>query len=176
MENLKTVGSFQVTNGKLYISDPCYSRGRDDLCATVQNVANGKWFGKVEYNNEGRVAVLIAEHEDLEHDICGTYEIEDLAVDSGQMGIYAEDKFPNSQEEMGKYGDTSKHYGKCCKETQSKARAGIVDNYGVVSSSGYGDGGYDAAVTRDVNGLARFVGVYFILEDDESDEDESEMN
>ena len=60
----------------------------------------------------------------------------------------------------------------------TKTDAGIIDNSGVVSSSGYGDGGYEASVIK-TDGKIVAVKIDFGMEekdiyeeDDEEDDDE----
>ncbi len=174
--NLVQIGSFKVSSGKLYISDPCYNRNtniEDPLCAIIDNVPNGKWNAQVAYNGEGRVEALIAVCDDLSAEPGDTDIVDWLCVDSGQLGIFDEAKFP--QGETGDYGDEKTFYGKCCAKSLGEKSAGIVGRYGVVSTSGYGDGCYHACISRDVNGLARYVAVYFIC-DEEEDKDSSDLN
>jgi hypothetical protein len=165
------IGTFTVSSGTLIISDPCYPMDEEHLGAMsiVLNTKNGEWEAYVTYNEEGRVAELVIYHEDLEPEILGTYESPENFVDSGQMGIFDYDAYPDCDlgQEQGEYGEPG-FYDDCCEA--SDGDAGIVRGTGVISSSGYGDGVYSAYVTRSTDGYARCVSVVFI----DSDEDEEE--
>lgn len=155
------VGEFELRHGRLYVSDPCYGREStnedNSLGYIVHNAANGIWIGSIELNDEGRVVQLTAECEDLDPDICGTYFIDGVCVDSGQMGIYDYEKFLDVE------------HSDCMEIIEDRKDAGIVSGAGIVCMSGYGDGSYRVGVTRDVDGLARFVSVTFIYGEDEEE-------
>lgn len=163
----KFVGSFQVTGGELLLSDPCYNP--DGNCnSVVQNSANGKWNGSVHLTDirgwGRRVAVLEAEHEDfLQKRIISTTIDGDLGVDSGQMGIFDAVKYPVEPRE---YDNEEAFYRRVCEMTNP---AGVIDNFGIVSSSGFGDGCYDFHVHRDKDGVAWKVTIFFIDEEDDGD-------
>jgi hypothetical protein len=178
MENSILIGTFQVTSGALIISDPCYRTDEEHLgnMSIVLNAKEGEWEAYVTYNEEGRVSELVVYHTDLEHEILGTYESPENFVDSGQMGIFDYDAYPDCDkgQEQGDYGEPG-FYNDCCMTTENGA--GIVRGTGVVSLSGYGDGVYSAYVTRSLDGHARCVSVVFIEEEeDESEEDSLNVN
>ncbi|MBK8989454.1 MAG: hypothetical protein IPM39_25910 [Chloroflexi bacterium] len=60
------IGEFDVTSGKLRISDPCYDV--DTWCAGEVEAANGRWAASVERTDEGiwgtRIARLLVTHVD----------------------------------------------------------------------------------------------------------------
>ncbi len=62
-------------------------------------------------------------------------------------------------------------YDRCCQITLSRLRAGVLPN-GVVSSSGFGDGGYTAFTHKDSSGRVDFIFIVFI--DDRDNEEEVE--
>lgn len=155
---MKLIGSFEVKSGKLRISDPCYDL--DTWCAgTLDNVLNGKWNAKIEESDKGswgiRVSNLVAVHENyaLSANNPELTKI-DVGVDSGQCGIFDLDQYP--KDDPGEYGDKNSFYGKVCNltcnEDDMNQSAGIIDNFGVVSRSGYGDGSYECYVRRNVKG------------------------
>lgn len=168
------LGTFKITSSKIRVSDPCYD---DDVWCkgTVENARKGTWKAFSITSEEGnwgnRVAGLIAYHEDssepegLEDSEWEHQEFE-VGVDSGQAGIfdekfYRDDDATNSYEYIGsplcdfeKDGDN--WYNVCCDITlySGKTQAGGagVLPYGVVSSSGFGDGGYNCYVKKDDDG------------------------
>ena len=104
-------------------------------------------------------------------------------MDSGQAGIFCETSYRNDEivesittpevDFVLPYDDTpgDKWYEKICRFTLVEPRWGSYDT-GVVSSSGYGDGGYPLEVVRNDN--KEIVGMritYIFPEDDEEDYD-----
>lgn len=164
------VGSFK-TKGKLLAMDPCYSSENDF------KALSGKWLAatiKHEDNSWGRrIAQLVVRHESLKP---GDMNIDDfkrqgtniVGVDSGQAGFIDALQF------------SSDDYEKFCELTLSSRSAGCLD-YAAVSSSGYGDGGYDLYVKydKDANAVAAFIDFIpthpdDIVEDDSYDLDGDE--
>lgn len=156
---------FYVKSGALRLSDPCYDN--DTWCIVkVPDVRNGDWIGSVVREDEGRLwgtrnMALLAVHEDVSpidpHSLAWARFMGastenpkgEVGVDSGQAGIYDEASYAvGPGVSPGEYGDLSTFYGRACAATDSKSGAGVVDGFGVVSSSGYGDGGYDTYVYR----------------------------
>lgn len=217
------VGTFDVTSGKLVVSDPCYTA--PDVLPFVRN---GKWTASVVKSDEGgwgiRIAELIACVRDEKlFTPCGSWEKApfEVGVDSGQAGIFDNDHFRKDEDERGyKYEyrptlvtlqkaqlearlqcraeeggslddqvDAARFrqiamekaeplcpddlwYSMCCDKTLTRS-AGIVPG-GVVSNSGFGDGGYDAYVLKDKDGTVVAVRIIFIEEgtDDRDDDDD----
>ena len=147
LNSLKTrpieyIGSFE-TSGVLNVSDPCYELGT--WCTHTLSVRPGTYRAYVEPSDEGvwgdRNASLIISFDGIEYDRSKETRTEaEIGVDSGQAGFFDRIYYP--KEETGAYGDTNTFYGKACEQTNNAFQAGIVENFGVVSSSGYGDGGY----------------------------------
>lgn len=150
----KRLGTFKVSNGKVVVTDPCYKRGT--WChGILDNLANGEWLAIARYSHEGGWGTRVAELEIRLHEpeesgrrrclpdrergwINAAFEV---GVDSGQAGFFAEEHYP--QGDCGDYGDESSFYGKACAATDDHgAQGGTIDGFGVVSRSGYGDGGY----------------------------------
>jgi hypothetical protein len=165
---IRKAGSFAVKSGKLRVSDPCYSR--DTWCAGVlDNVENGEWsaealmFPDAMTGNWGtRVAELRVfngeepESEWIKSDI-------HVGVDSGQGSFFDDSEYP---EDPGDYhGDT--FYSKCCGLSNP---VGTME-CGVVSSSGYGDGGYDCHYKVNNAGNIVAAKITFILENEEEEEE-----
>jgi len=177
--NSSNIGSFKVNSGKLMVSDPCYAVGSWGQ-GIVEKVKNGKWNARVLTSNEGswgkRVAVLIAAVDGF----MPKYEAYDweaqkfeVGVDSGQASIFDLAEFHSEDDN---YNNPESFYAKCCACTlNTPESAGIVDNNGVVSSSGYGDGGYECkTITKNGEVVAVMVDYGLLQEDDEEPEDEED--
>jgi len=172
---MKHIGNFTVTSGKLIVSDPCYDR--DVWCmGELSNVQNGEWEAFVVVSNEGdwgnRIAELIIRHtsrpdiEDIDIDRPTSFHV---GVDSGQAGFFCDSIYPHG--DCGEYDDLSSFYGRACDKTlNTSEQAGIVDNAGVVSSSGFGDGSYDCYVHHDSEtGKIVAASIVFISDDEDDD-------
>lgn len=154
MSDFEEVGSFTVKSGTIEVSDPCYEGGSGNHF----KAKNGRWVGYVRRSDEGswgeRIAALRATHESFTGEIISGHDRE-AGVDSGQMSISDGESFhylPHAD------------YDRACKLTCSKESAGVVNDYAVVSSSGYGDGGYEVKVAKTRNGTLVGVEVVFIPE------------
>lgn len=132
--------SFQITSGKITLSDPCYTPDDPDSkikCGEYNIPAkNGNWIAEVEYMpNCDRVKSFSARLIDTPYFAQHIIDTE-FGVDSGQFGI-----FDSSIYEPGDY-DEPGFYRDCCDITMSEDMCGDVYGLGFVSSSGWGDGGY----------------------------------
>lgn len=174
------LGTFENISGSLVISDPCYTT--DVWCmGTLHDVKCGLWCAQVVKSDEGdwgiRNAVLLACHADLSSDQAEKLEMVEstivVGVDSGQAGIFDEahyrddsvfgsraSQFIPDAEEKGEAW-----YGHCCDATLSEIRAGILP-FGVVASSGYGDGSYVCSYGVDAQGEIVKVSIQFIWDED----------
>ena len=182
---------------KVVVTDPCYTR--DTWCmGFLENVKPGNFTPTLEYEDqEERVRELMIVHESESYISPARWEKQDfeVGVDSGQAGIFCDSLYP--QGETGDYGDKTTFYGACCNATLGEGYEGIqewarkggkgprpewnqgdtVFGKGVVSCSGYGDGGYECFVARDSNGQIIAIKIEFIPEDVEDDyEEEEEMD
>lgn len=185
MKMNKTVielGQFEITSGEAFVSDPCYEVGT--WCqAKLANVKNGHWFASVFQSDEGdwgiRNAELIAYHESAQQVNELDWKLEDaeIGVDSGQAGIYDAISYRNDSmvgEIENKLGfdldeEGEKFYAQNCDLTvDTKPFAGVL-GHGVVSSSGYGDGGYNLYTIKDNDGEIVAMKVIFIGDEDEED-------
>lgn len=180
------------------VSDPCYD---DDVwCKTkLTNVLPGEYLVEVEHSDEGgwgnRVSRLTVVHEDFEHHSHDDYQWEEhseIGVDSGQAGVFCESSYRNDeisetidypQGEWNGWGgmfpkdDTpgEKWYEKMCGMTINGDGSWGSYETGVVTSSGYGDGGYPLEVMENKEG--KIVGMritYIFPEDEEEDYDDEE--
>lgn len=181
-----TVGSFEVHSGKMMVSDPCYSPGT--WCQGVlENVENGKWNALfVKTDDTGgwgeRVAELFVFHDSvkpfndiMEDYFCAWEETDiDVGVDSGMAGFYDLPEFKGAEEDLDWYDDI-------CSMHPNEKDAKII-NGGVVSNSGYGDGGYRCYISKNKNEKIDMAKIVFIdlfqddndkdlIEDDDDDED-----
>ena len=169
---------FEVVSGVLCVTDPCYTRGT--WCAgSLRNVKNGTWYARAFITNEGdwgnRVAKLLIEHADhmRGEPLPNVEEPFNVGVDSGQAGFFDDSIYPHG--ECGEFGDKSTFYGQVCDLTcggdyRSDHRAGgIIGGRGVVTSSGYGDGGY-GCYTRSEDGQVVAAMIVFIDDEEESHE------
>ena len=191
----KYIGKFNVNSKELVIGDPCYDPGTWCL-GNCKDVLNGTWVAKTlkADNNEtgwgDRVSALFAFNLDYieenfqldDIDVIrfakGTYNnqflldytIGTLGVDSGQAGIYDYKHFldvKNSDSD-----NKATWYDQNCDITLTDEMAGILpDKKGCVSSSGYGDGGYDYYCYYDKDGFTVAVLIVFIDNEEEIEEE-----
>ena len=171
---VRNLGTFNVSSGKVIVSDPCYDRGT--LCAgLLENVKNGTWNASVDVLSSSethgwgkRVGTLYAY---TKHSLSSfqqhTVAKFEVGVDSGQAGIFCDSVYPHGS--TGEYGEDG-FYGICCNLTLSNEQAGVLLG-GVVSSSGYGDGGYTCSYLRDENGEIVSIRITFIRDEEELDND-----
>ena len=169
------LGEFVVASGKLIVSDPCYDT--DVWCrGELENVLNGTWHASTVELYTGswgrRIARLIAVHEDFVNEKMSKGQCMgfDVGVDSGQAGLfdashYRDDTVIPNHDNLKDKRPSEIWYDHCCNITLSPLSAGVRP-YGVVSSSGYGDGSYDCFVCRNEYGQIIRAEIEFILEDD----------
>lgn len=178
-----TLGDFELTSPIMRVSDPCYDR---DVwcCGTFGKCKLGTWEAGVLKSDEGpwgvRCAVLVVRHKDTGPDFDAirlpqVYRMTrgwlkqpmEVGVDSGQAGFFDEAFYQDNSifKDMPvpehDYGDL--WYNHACDITLSKMHAGVMP-YGAVSSSGYGDGGYDCYTHENSDGEIDFAFVIFIDE------------
>jgi len=177
------VGTFETKSDELRITDPCYDK---DVwcCGTVKNCEIGKWSAFLIDSNEGDWGIRIAQNIAIFGDVSvkEAQKILDeekwksekfsVGVDSGQAGIFDDSQYPDDEVERGEYGDDTKFYGKCCDLTSGENSGGVLD-FGVVSSSGYGDGGYEC-LTVSKNKKVVAVKIIFLDEIEKNLEDEND--
>jgi hypothetical protein len=157
---MKTIklGKFTINSGKMYASDPGYDK-KTWCQILIDNVANGEWEAKIVKRDCGiwgvRVSKLIVKKVRIKKPqsilICDG----EVGVDSGQAGFF-DSNCPLGE---GDYEDRNSFYGKCCYLTLNEPDGGVIEN-GCVSSSGYGDGGYDCRVGL-TDGLVTYAEIRF---------------
>ena len=163
------IGDFEVSSGKLAVSDPCYTAGT--WCAGVlSNVKNGTWESSVEISDEGswgsRVKVLFAHLKDTNIDPWTKAKFV-VGVDAGQVCIVDESHFAGGE---GEYGEPETFYGDACEKSSGEGNLGagiLKSGHGVNSSSGFGDGSYDCFYGTDKDGQIVSVKVVFIADENE---------
>lgn len=137
---------------------------------------------------KGRVAYIRVCHESISnepYDPAAYLEVAglDVGVDSGQAGFFdlgeytmavhdhADHKFEDGKWQVAKHFDA--FYDKVCALSLGPDSFGTVE-FGAVSSSGYGDGGYTCYVLKDAEGTPdeKIVAAQIIFIDDEEGGDE----
>lgn len=137
---MNRIFQFEVKSGKVCLSDPCYDKetwcGKYDVPAK-----NGVWFAEVSYNDEGRVSTVRYAHNSIDSLANVGLTNQEFGVDSGQFGVFDSSIWEDASEWD---DEAATFYGKCCDLTcNAEEGCGVVFGSGFVSSSGYGDGGYD---------------------------------
>ena len=173
------LGTFEMASDRMAVSDPCYDT--DVWCrGELQDVQPGIWEASVIKRDEGewgiRVAKLVAVHKDyvdsdMEPMTLAPFEV---GVDSGQAGLFDAQHYRDDavvvDPDTAVNGNESGAlwYMHCCHLTLTKLAAGVMP-YGVVASSGYGDGSYDCFVGRNSDGKIVRVEIEFIPEEGDNE-------
>ena len=172
---------------KVRVSDPCYDN--DVWCKTnLTNVYPGEYNVEVETSDEGgwgeRISRLSVIHKGyiMEcNDESNWEEHSEIGVDSGQAGIFCESSYRNDEivpsittpdsDFVLPYNDNSGDawYEAMCKFTLTGDRWGLYDT-GVVTSSGFGDGGYPLEVVHNDDGEIVGMRITYIFPEDEEDD------
>lgn len=137
---------FPFLVNEVRVIDPCYDPETiyrpEDL--TTLEFLGGRYECFAVISDEGswgkRVASLRIERQDAHINYCE--EIVGTGVDSGQAGFFLKDNYDT------KVSDDA-WYKKVCDITLSSPDCGLVDDWGVVASSGYGDGQYNCYLSKD---------------------------
>ncbi|WP_308856734.1 DUF4241 domain-containing protein [uncultured Oscillibacter sp.] len=143
------IGSFETTRDVLIVSDPCYKLGTWCM-GQVSDAKPGLWNASIGVADMGewgrRIAYLAAFHHEAP-DI-KTLKLNEakfeVGVDSGQAGIFDFDHYQDQSvipdQSLSEFGDP--WYTHCCHQTlNTEHHAGVIP-FGVVASSGFGDGAY----------------------------------
>lgn len=181
--------TFEVTSGALTLSDP-YNTPDTWCIGELDNARNGTWIAEIEYLDDAdwgrRVSLLRAWHQDFAAAVASKTKDDhwiyrddlDIGVDSGQAGIFDRAFFDHTP--RGDYYDKASFYGAACeltyrqlpKEGEEMFTAGVLMGRGVVSSSGVGDGYYDAYVYKDESGAIVGAMIVYLYDGDEENEEE----
>jgi hypothetical protein len=162
---------FEVVSGKVCVTDPCYNRGT--WCGNFDLPAKkGKWRARIHYRDEGswgiRVHSLFVVHEN--HKRPEKYTKEDalpnsVGVDSGTAGVFCSSIYPHvtEDEKQRENPEFKKFYDACGEQSLDfPDHAGVVWNKGIVSATGYGDGGYSGYGSKDENGDYVSFQIYYL--------------
>lgn len=180
---MKHIGRFSLGN-KVMVSDPCY--GTDTWCQGVlENVRKGFWDAYLKMSDKGpwgiRVTELVVinldyndEYTGLESEDINELQEFEVGVDSGKAGIFDYDYYCKYHTDKG--ADEDWYEVQIIKQffpthNESDWEKSIFTEFnGVVSDSGYGDGGYDCYVTHNEEG--EIVGIKIVyISDNENDEE-----
>ena len=170
------VGRFRVVSGRVIVSDPCYEIGT--WCQGIlEKVRKGQWECHVSLAQEGAsdtgVAELVARRASLPTPFNPSWIEErfEVGVDSGQAGIfdmahYRDDRVAQAVERLGRETicPDEPWYSLCCDRTSGSAMGAGIIPYGVVSSSGFGDGSYRCFTQRDREGYVTAIRTVFITD------------
>jgi len=148
---------------KIHVSDPCY----DELyLGTTLDAREGRWVANVTHIQDSwgiYVAVLEVRHVDFLNRPLDFERNSILGVDSGQMSVFPFEAYPKMDAYTPEWDEW---YKKVCKATLDTPDYWGYAQNGVVSSTGYGDGGYELEVAYS-NGKAIAVRIQFIEDDGE---------
>lgn len=170
--NVISLGSIELKD-QVVVSDPCYDLGT--WCQGIVGIKPGKYDAYAIITDEGswgqRVAELVVLLSNAK--INGFNEELDfeVGVDSGQAGIFNLDYYKEKQPDNEWEKDDS-WYRRVCDITCSDEDCGTIDNEGVVSSSGYGDGGYVCYAAYNEDNEIVGLRIDFIPDYDDDEEDD----
>jgi hypothetical protein len=170
------LGTFTLTQPTLRVTDPCYSVST--WCTGTLQAKPGRWraqtvVGPTDWH--ARNHVLQVHHESLgDLPVLAYSELAKTevhaGVDSGQCGFFDDALYPRTEDQFEYKGDT--FYSKCCNATLDRMLPGgaTIEDCGVVTSSGFGDGGYDVYVRRNEEGEVVLALLVFIGDSEEEDD------
>ena len=171
------VGTFRVVSGRMVVSDPCYEIGTG-CQGVLENVRKGRWMCNATVACGGAYDMCVAELAAWRGSPAGPGDLRwkeessfAVGVDSGQAGIfdmahYRHDRIAEAVQRLMQESICPEEpwYSLCCDRTfGSEMGAGIVP-YGVVSSSGIGDGAYRCFTRKDRGSHIIGVRIVFITD------------
>jgi hypothetical protein len=151
------------------VTDPCYVPNSLGHMAHTIYINPGEYFAYVEEDDSGVVGKLGINRGPNFHKNNRRW-IGTAGVDSGQMMIISTDAIEYWVDS--EYDDDSApelSYAGACRLTLSDEKGGILENLAVVSSSGYGDGGYPVWAYEGPSGQIERIEVEFVGEEDEDE-------
>lgn len=167
---------------KVMVSDPCY--GLNTWCQGVlENVLPGNYKCTVELSHEDdwgkRVSAIEVCHEDYTDNrgIAPEYDAEpfEVGVDSGQAGIFDYEYYAkyhsDSRNPEHVDADWYEQVGQLTCDEKVGFCGNVIDERGLVSSSGYGDDVYACWTARNPDGKIYSILVEFIVEDEDEDDE-----
>ena len=162
--NGQLVGNFVIESGEIAAKDPGYDIMEGGMFSDmIISVQNGIWEGYIKYfpdekKDNPRINELMVYNQIFKNKINDNnkwLQVTTVDVDTGQAGFFDLKHFRNDQDVNKTHKIPSyielhdddekgqKWYAMCCAmtydETTKESKAGIVP-FGIVSSSGYGDG------------------------------------
>ena len=169
-------GVFQVTSGKVHITDPCYDIETSESYGMYNVTAqNGEWAGVAEIENDGvwgqRVKSAIVYHRDYTHCYNAFMKPAPIkfAVDSGQIGVFDVSIYVKDNADEYDFKNPTTFYEHAAHATlETPFLSDSVMDAGFCTSTGYGDGCYCAELGYDGGELIAVR--FFFIEEDEEDE------
>lgn len=178
------LGSFTTSSGILVSTDPAYdlqTAGIPGLGAVLEKCKQGTWMAvsiQKKFNKDKwfMPSELVVHHESCRDWTTLKWEEvpKGVGADTAQVGIWDREHFsddtlvPKDKNWINEKGEVTgpwvpeqMWYSWCCELTSGGNFAAVMP-YGVVSRSGYGDGGYPLFVSRNVDGLIIAVLVRFV--------------
>lgn len=180
MSNLEHIGTFSLGT-KVMVSDPCYKL--NTWCQGVlENVKSGIWDAYLKMIDTGmwgvRVAELIAvnsEHSRKHPIIIDGHQEFEVGVDSGCAGIFDYEYYCkcHTDEDVNEdWYEKQIIYQFFPGDESTWQKSVFTESNGVVSNSGYGDGGYDCYVARNDEGEIVGIRIVYIIEEEEINEED----
>lgn len=150
---MEDLGYFDVEFGLLIVIDPCET-GYELPVGQPLQVSNGKWRGTVTRGIDRKTitALIVTKADVAFRDDLVIIEYGKVTVSSGQLGIfdfryYRDDRFvPPLPKIFDEFGEI--FYNHCCIKTLSSRGCGLFP-FGIVTTTGYGDGVYDIFLLKD---------------------------
>ena len=154
----------QITlNNKVIVTDPGLEPS-SSMNVTLNYILPGKWNCAVKKKKYGACGEII-ENLTIRHENHPKTKLDGfeglISVYSGQCGFFDVDYFKKNQPDDD-YDNPDSWYRKICELTMNKPEWGTIDNMGVVSESGLGDGLYEIHSARDRSGYIVGLRLVFI--------------
>lgn len=183
----RSLGAFDLVSGTLVATDPSYDLETariPGLGAIITNCETGRWnaqiilkeFEGMDYSINSELLLTHVDYRESDSLEWRRYQ-KGLGVDSGQAGAWDISRFQDqsvvpkdvrerarAESKQTSYIPFDPWYQWCCETTLNEPACGVMA-YGVVSRSGYGDGGYPVFVCVDEN--QKVIGVRIQFIDDE---------
>ena len=147
---MKEIGKITFKD-EVHVTDPCY--GIESWCShTLKNVLPGEYLVTADSDSDGHICYLSIVNKETIGTIYDPFKMDvecsSIGVDSGLCGFFDKDQF----EHFKSTEDLRAEFYDMIDSNDSDVR--IIDDVGVYSSSGYGDGLYYLYVQRDNQGRA----------------------
>ncbi len=178
------LGAFELPSGRAIVSDPAYGDASAMIRDTL-DVRAGTWASIVRISDEHdmgtRAAELLVFHRDADADALSWRDAGFMVgVDSGTAGVFDIHSFRDdadssaeakatSAKSPGKAGDTW-YESYVMEGLASRRNHAIALRSGVISASGFGDGGYKCLVGEGTTGKIEGIRIVFIGEGKDGDE------